>query len=80
LLNPHCLSRHNLSDLLKRLGLSAENRKEDFRVFAHTTYGRGWVERPQDVDSMNERLETALTDRAALAREIVATRQTKFFD
>jgi hypothetical protein len=69
-----------MSDLLKRLGLSAENRKEDFRVFAHTTYGRGWVERPQDVDSMNERLEQALTDRAALDREIAATRQTKFFD
>ncbi|NVH76357.1 hypothetical protein FSB08_28455 [Paraburkholderia sp. JPY432] len=69
-----------MSDLLKRLGLSAENRKEDFRVFAHTTYGRGWVERPQDVDSMNERLEKALTDRAALDREIAATRQTTFFD
>ncbi|MGF6812795.1 hypothetical protein OKW30_008012 [Paraburkholderia sp. Clong3] len=69
-----------MSDLLKRLGLSAENRKEDFRVFAHNTYGRGWVERPQDVDSMNERLEKALTDRAALDRDIAATRQTKFFD
>jgi Recombination directionality factor-like len=69
-----------MSDLLKRLGLNAEGRKEDFRVFAHTTYGRGWVERPLDVDSMNERLETALTDRAALNREIAATRQAKFFD
>ncbi|APA90372.1 hypothetical protein BJG93_32780 (plasmid) [Paraburkholderia sprentiae WSM5005] len=69
-----------MSDLLKRLGLSAENRKEDFRVFAHTTYGRGWVERPQDVDSMNERLERALGDRTALDREIAAIRQPKFFD
>ncbi|MEM5299812.1 hypothetical protein VSR82_36670 [Burkholderia sp. JPY481] len=69
-----------MSDLLKRLGLSAEDRKDDFRLFAHTTYGRGWVERPQDVDSMNGRLKTALTDRAALDREIAATRQTKFFD
>ncbi|OLL27625.1 hypothetical protein BTH42_31830 [Burkholderia sp. SRS-W-2-2016] len=69
-----------MSDLLKRLGLSAQSRKDDFRVFAHTTYGRGWVERSPDVDSMNERLEKALTDRAALDREIAATRQPKFFD
>jgi hypothetical protein len=69
-----------MSDLLKRLGLSEENRKKDFRIFAHTTYGRGWVDRPHDVDSMNERLAKALTDRTALDRDIAATRQTTFFD
>jgi hypothetical protein len=62
--------RDRLSDLLQRLGLSAEDRKRDFRIYAHVTYGRGWADRTQDVDSMNERLTRALTDRAPLDREI----------
>ena len=64
-----------MSDLLKRLGLSAEDRKHDFKVFAHARFGRGWVERAQDVDAMNERLELALKDRAALDQEIANARQ-----
>jgi hypothetical protein len=62
--------RDRMSDLLKRLGLSAENRKHDFKVFAHARFGRGWVDRAQDVDAMNERLKKALSDRATLDREI----------
>ncbi|MFL9936481.1 hypothetical protein P0D88_47595 [Paraburkholderia sp. RL18-103-BIB-C] len=64
------VKRDRMSDLLQRLGLSAEDRKRDFRIYAHVTYGRGWVDRAQDVDSMNERLTQALTDRTALDREI----------
>jgi Recombination directionality factor-like len=67
--------RHRLADLLQRLGLNADDRKHDFRVYAHARLGRGWTDRPQDVDAMNARLEQALTDRAALDREIVDARQ-----
>jgi hypothetical protein len=67
--------RDRMSDLLKRLGLSAEDRKHDFKVFAHARFGRGWVERVQDVDAMIGRLELALNDRATLDREIVEARQ-----
>ncbi|CAG4923414.1 recombination directionality factor [Paraburkholderia gardini] len=59
-----------MQDLLQRLGLSAENRKHDFRIYAHATFGRGWIDRTPDVDRMNEQLTKALTDRAPLDQEI----------
>jgi hypothetical protein len=71
---------HRMSDLLQRLGLSVETRKQDFRVYAHVTFGRGWTERPADVDRMNERLAGALTDRAPLDREIASAGQSVLFD
>lgn len=71
--------RDRMTDLLQRLGLSAESRKQDFKVFAHFTYGRGWIERSQDVDGMNERLARALTDPASLDREIEAVKQSVLF-
>ncbi|MGQ7932702.1 recombination directionality factor [Paraburkholderia sp. D1E] len=67
--------RDRMSDLLKRLGLGAEDRKHDFKVFAHARFGRGWVERVQDVDAMNARLEQALSAPALLAQEIAEARQ-----
>ncbi|MGF6915954.1 hypothetical protein [Paraburkholderia sp. 40] len=72
--------RDRMSDLLQRLGLSAEDRKQEFRIYAHTRFGRGWTEREQDVDQMNERLVQALTDREAFDREIGAARQPTFLD
>lgn len=72
--------RDRMSDLLQRLGLSADDRKQDFRIFAHTMLGRGWSERAADVDRMNERLAMALTDRAGLDREIDAAKQPTFLD
>ncbi len=71
---------HRMSDLLQRLGLGVETRKQDFRVYAHVTFGRGWTERPADVDRMNERLAGALTDRAPLDREIASAGQSVLFD
>lgn len=62
--------RNRMSDLLNRLGLSHPDRQPDFRRFAHVRYGRGWAERPADVDQMNARLAAALDDRAALDDEI----------
>ena len=72
--------RDRMSDLLQRLGLSAEDRKQDFRIYAHTKFGRGWSDREQDVDKMNARLVQALTDREAFDREIGAARQPTFLD
>ncbi|MGY6163771.1 recombination directionality factor [Paraburkholderia strydomiana] len=72
--------RDRMSDLLQRLGLSADDRKQDFRIYAHTRFGRGWTEREQDVDQMNERLVQALTDREAFDCEIAAARQPTFLD
>ncbi|WP_347877481.1 hypothetical protein [Paraburkholderia sp. BL6665CI2N2] len=63
--------RHRMSDLLNRLGLSQPDRQQDFRKFAHVRFGRGWAERPADVDQMNERLTAALDDRAAFDDEIM---------
>jgi hypothetical protein len=68
--------RHRMSDLLQRLGLSVEGRQQDFRVYGHATYGRGWPEREQDVDGMNARLTEALSDPAALDREIESAKQS----
>lgn len=72
--------RDRMSDLLQRLGLSADDRKQVFRIYAHTTFGRGWTDRVADVDGMNERLAKALTDPAAFDREIEAARQPTFLD
>ena len=79
---PESLSdkRDRMSDLLQRLGLSADDRQLAFRLYAHTTYGRGWAERAADVDSMNERLAKALANPAELDREIAAARQPTFLD
>ncbi|MFL9911926.1 recombination directionality factor [Paraburkholderia sp. RL17-337-BIB-A] len=62
--------RHRMSDLLHRLGLSQPARQQDFRKYGHVTYGRGWAERPSDVDQMNARLTAALTDPVAFDDEI----------
>jgi hypothetical protein len=52
------------------LSLSNPERQQDFRKYAHVTYGRGWAERPADVDQMNARLTAALVDPAAFDDEI----------
>ncbi|MFL9876445.1 recombination directionality factor [Paraburkholderia megapolitana] len=70
---------HRMSDLLQRLGLSAEDRKQSFRIYAHARYGRGWTDRAQDVGQMNARLETALTDRGALDHEIAQAAHAALF-
>jgi hypothetical protein len=70
---------HRMSDLLQRLGLNADDRQQGFRVFAHTTFGRGWTERAKDVDAMNERLTQALTDPAKLDGEISTATQAVLF-
>ncbi|CAE6966523.1 hypothetical protein [Paraburkholderia domus] len=62
--------RHRMSDLLNRLGLSQPDRQQDFRKYGHVTYGRGWAERPSDVDQMNARLTAALTDPVAFDDDI----------
>ncbi len=67
--------RHRMQDLLQRLGFSADDRKQDFRIYAHVKYGRGWSERAQDVDRMNTRLVEALKDCAALDREVSEARR-----
>jgi hypothetical protein len=54
--------RHRMSDLLNRLGISQPDLQQSFRKYAHVTYGRGWAERPADVDQMNARLAAALDD------------------
>lgn len=72
--------RDRMSDLLQRLGLSAEDRKQDFRIYAHTKFGRGWTDREKDVDQMNERLTRALTDFAELNREIEAATLAVLFN
>src|SRR5260370_1329217 len=67
-------------DLLQRLGLSAEDRQQDFRIYAHATFGRGWVDREPDVDRMNEQLAKALTDRAPLDQRIEKAKQSVLFE
>jgi hypothetical protein len=59
-----------MSDLLHRLGLNQPERQQDFRKYGHLTYGRGWAERPADVDKMNARLTSALLDPVAFDDEI----------
>jgi hypothetical protein len=62
--------RHRLQDLLQRLRLNADARREQFRVYGHVKFGRGWTERPADVDKMIGRLTGALDAPDVLDREI----------
>jgi hypothetical protein len=72
--------RDRMSDLLQRLGLSVDSRKQAFRIYAHATYGRGWTDRAADIDRMNERLTSALADPVAFDREIDKAGQPTFLD
>lgn len=64
--------RHRMQDLLQRLRFVEEEQRKAFRIYGHFRFGRGWTERPVDVDKMIARLTTALEDPAALQSEIGA--------
>ncbi|PRG74659.1 hypothetical protein C6T58_27085 [Burkholderia multivorans] len=64
--------RHRMQDLLQRLRFGEEEQRKAFRIYGHFRFGRGWTERPADVDKMIARLTTALDDPAALQAEIGA--------
>jgi len=71
--------RHRMSDLLQRLGLSQTERQEDFRILGQVKYGRGWTNRPEDVDGMNRLLVLALADPTDLEAEIARAVQALSF-
>jgi hypothetical protein len=71
---------HRMSDLLQRLGLSAPERQQHFRVYAHRKFGRGWIDRIRDVDAMNARLAEGLQNQAALDDEIKEAANAALFD
>lgn len=62
--------RHRLQDLLQRLRVNTDARREQFRVYGHVKFGRGWTERLADVDKMIGRLTGALDAPDVLDREI----------
>ncbi|MDN7805720.1 recombination directionality factor [Burkholderia gladioli] len=64
--------RHRMQDLLQRLRFVEEDQRKAFRIYGHFRFGRGWVERPTDVDKMIARLTTALEDPTSLQSEIGA--------
>ena len=64
--------RHRMQDLLQRLRFVEEDQRKAFRVYGHFRFGRGWTERPADIDKMVARLTTALEDPTSLQREIGA--------
>jgi hypothetical protein len=72
--------RDRMADLLARLGLNAQSRQREFRIFAHALYGNGWTKREVDVDAMNVRLSSALADPATLDRQIVAAVRDAVFE
>ncbi|MBN3776626.1 hypothetical protein G3O06_03475 [Burkholderia sp. Ac-20345] len=63
-------ARHRMQDLLQRLRFVDDEQRQAFRIYGHFRFGRGWIERPADVDKMIERLTTALEDPDSLQREI----------
>ncbi|RXV64528.1 hypothetical protein D1006_40120 [Burkholderia stabilis] len=62
--------RHRMQDLLQRLRFVEEEQRKSFRIYGHSRFGRGWTERPADLDKMIARLTIALTDPQSLDREI----------
>jgi hypothetical protein len=72
--------RDRIADLLGRLGLNAQSRQREFRIFAHALYGCGWTKREVDVDATNVRLSSALADPATLDRQIEAAVRDAVFE
>ncbi|WP_175927330.1 hypothetical protein [Burkholderia cepacia] len=62
--------RHRMQDLLQRLRFVEEEERKSFRIYGHSRFGRGWTERPADLDKMIARLQTGLMNPQALDREI----------
>jgi hypothetical protein len=65
--------RERISDLLKRLGVTTEERQKQFSLFASTLFSKGWSQRASDLDSMNERLVSALLDPERFLHEVSET-------
>jgi hypothetical protein len=53
--------RHQMSDLLKRLGVTTEALQFCFRKYAHEQFGRGWAYRKNDLLNTVDQLRTALS-------------------
>ncbi|MGG2041443.1 hypothetical protein [Burkholderia gladioli] len=64
--------RHRMQDLLQRLGFVEDERRNAFRIYGRSQFGRGWVERTADVDKMIERLTSALEDPAGFEADFDA--------
>jgi hypothetical protein len=65
--------RERMSDLLKRLGVTTEERQTQFSLFASTLFPKGWSQRADNLDSMNERLVSALLDPERFIQEVSDT-------
>jgi hypothetical protein len=65
--------RERMSDLLKRLGVTTEERQTQFSLFASTLFPKGWSQRADKLDSMNERLVSALLDPERFIQEVSDT-------
>lgn len=62
--------RDRMSDLLKRLGVTTEERQKHFNLFASTLYSKGWTRHAAELDLMNERLVAALLDPEQFLQEM----------
>jgi hypothetical protein len=71
--------RDRMSDLLQRLGLSQQQRQQDFKILGQYKYGRGWTNKLDLIDAMNRFLASALADRTDLDTEIANAVQTSSF-
>jgi Recombination directionality factor-like len=65
--------RERMSDLLKRLGVTTEERQKQFSSFALTLFSKGWPQRADELDSMNERLVSALLDPERFLQDVSET-------
>ncbi|MBN3785634.1 hypothetical protein [Burkholderia sp. Ac-20353] len=68
--------RDRLQDLLQRLRLNVDGRRDHFRIYGHGKFGRGWTERSADVDVMIARLIAAIDAPDVLDREIAEAVET----
>lgn len=71
--------RDRMSDLLQRLGLSQQERQQDFKILGQYKYGRGWSNKLDLIDAMNRFLASALADRTELEAEIANAVQISSF-
>ena len=62
-----------MSDLLKRLGVTTEERQMQLGLFASTLFSKGWSYRADNLDSMNEHLVSALLDPERFLQEMSET-------
>lgn len=65
-------TQSQFEDLVARLGLATQEGRDQLRLYAVVSFGRGWTKRDHDVRALLEEMRTALTNPLAFREQVAA--------